>query len=151
MALVPEYPPILRGNLQEQITQLREYLFRLAGKQATNATASDNSRELADVAFSGSYNDLKDKPAIGGAASLKRGVHNYTGITVAGASVHRSFDVSLEGYTPIGVIGFYSNNPAILLAEARIVGNDIVYTLSNIRGIGSVAIDVQFTVLYMKD
>ena len=35
-----EYPPILKGTLQEQVTALREYLVRIAAEQNKDVTGA---------------------------------------------------------------------------------------------------------------
>ena len=78
MARIPEYPPILNGSTELQIAQIREFLMRLvrdladagiydestgaAEIEAVDQKIDDLADSLADVATSGSYNDLTDRP-----------------------------------------------------------------------------------------
>lgn len=80
MARIPEYPPILNGSTELQIAQIREFLMRLvrdladagiydestgaAEIEAVDQKIDDLADSLADVATSGSYNDLTDRPVI---------------------------------------------------------------------------------------
>lgn len=80
MARIPEYPPILNGSTELQIAQIREFLMRLvrdladagiydestgaAEIEAVDQKIDDLADSLANVATSGSYNDLTDTPSI---------------------------------------------------------------------------------------
>ena len=125
MARIPEYPPILNGSTELQIAQIREFLMRLvrdladagiydestgaAEIEAVDQKIDDLADSLADVATSGSYNDLRNKPTIPAAVRFaEESYSDYSAIgnIAAGATKYFNINIAKTGYKVLGIKSF---------------------------------------------
>lgn len=176
MARIPEYPPILNGSTELQIAQIREFLMRLvrdladagiydestgaAEIEAVDQKIDDLADSLADVATSGSYNDLTNKPTIptGNEITTEEYTASVQALSPGGTVLLQFGSIQKSGYTPIGLAsiipyqnGSYSVFSGLVPSGWLIDNLHCIVGLTNTSSSGTQATTCKIVVIYKKN
>ena len=180
MPKIPELPPILTGNNTQDISRLREYLIRFvqeystedAGYASSNEeqgnSSSDNVQPAAEITVDAelsldSTNPVQNRAVAEAFANLPptgtnlltQSASRSNMIVAAGSNTTGNITVTLQGYTPLGIIQVDFSSNALSINYCYLMRSNqqdiLVFSLRNNSSSAVTGATATFTVLYMED
>ena len=181
MPKIPELPPILTGNNTQDISRMREYLIRFvqeystedAGYASSNEeqgnSSSDSVQPAEEITVDAelsleSTNPIQNRAVAeafanlppAGANLLTQSASRSNMSVGAGSNATGNITVTMQGYTPLGIIQYYFSSTALSINYYYLMRNNnqediLVFSLRNNSSGAVTGITATFMVLYMED
>ena len=180
MPKIPELPPILTGDNTQDLNRLREYLIRFvqeystedAGYASSNEeqgnSSSDSVQPAEEITVDAelsldSTNPIQNRAVAeafanlppAGANLLTQSASRSNMIVGASSNATGNITVTLQGYTPIGIIQFEFSSAALSINYCYLMRSNqqdiLVFSLRNNSSAAVTGATATFTVLYMED